>query len=135
MTPSPVIKQLNDKKFLLPSDYELKYNVHLRGERPKSNINTAQRVFTEYVLTNNNAFNDNIIENETNSNFKKTTSYFNYKPVDSIGNLISYKFGPEFKEQVNIINKNFLIFLMKLINFTNFKNFLDIKRKTHKPLI
>lgn len=106
MTPSPVMNQMNDKKFLLPSDYETKYNVHLRSERPKSSINTAQRVFTEYVLTHNNNNNnnqntENLTDNEnSNSNFKKTASYFTYRPVDSIGNVISYNFAPEYREMV-----------------------------------
>lgn len=103
MTPSPVMKQMNDKKFLLPSDYGMKYNVNLRGERPKSSLNTAQRVFTEYVLTNQN-YNYNteyLTDNEnTHSNTKKTSSYFSNKREDSISNLISYKFAPEYREEV-----------------------------------
>jgi len=111
MTPSPVIRKINDRKFFLPSDYETKYNVHLRIKRPKSNINTGQRVFTEYVLTNNNLNTDNLMDNEnTNSNFKKNTSYFSYKPIDSICNLISYKYAPKYREQV------FLFIFARILN-------------------
>ena len=100
MTPSPIINQQNDRKFLLPSEYEIKYHIHLRQERPKSSFNTAQRVFTQYVLTNNN---ENITEYETtNSNFKKTAGHFTNRPVDSIGNIIAYKYAPDYRNQVII---------------------------------
>jgi len=102
MTPSPGITQMNDKRYLLPSDYEYKYNVNKRGERPKSSLNTAQRVFTEYVLTNTNNYNtENLTENDlTTSHYKKTSSYFSNRPIDSIGNVITYQYAPEYRDQV-----------------------------------
>ncbi len=111
MTPSPVMKKMNDKKFFLPSDYENKYSVDLRsGQRAKSNLNTAQRVFTEYVLTNYNTNNTCNTNNNTTENENKTTSYskkpanfFFYRPNDSIGNVIGYKFAPEYREEVILI--------------------------------
>lgn len=103
MTPSPIINQINDRKFFLPTDYENKYNIHLRRERAKSNLNTAQRVFTEYVLTSGNIKTDNLeLNNEnTNPNYKKTASNFYKGNNDSVGNLLAYKFAPEFRDQVN----------------------------------
>lgn len=106
MTPSPAINLINDRKFLLPADYENKYNIHLRRERPTSNLKTAERVFTEYVLTSGNNFNTENLKysNEnSNPNFLKTTSNFYKRNNDSVGDLLSYKYGPEFREQVNII--------------------------------
>lgn len=104
MSLSPIINLINDRKFLLPADYENKYHLHLRRERPKSTFNTAQRVFTEYVLSsvNNNNITDNFeINNEnTNPNFKKTVSSFYRKNNDSVGNLLAYKYAPEYRDQV-----------------------------------
>ena len=89
----------NDKKYLLPSDYENKYNMHSRRERAKSSLNTAQRVFTH--TNENNLLTDNeMIETspkKTNSNF------FSHRPQDSMSNLISYKYAPNFREIVNLI--------------------------------
>ncbi len=105
MTPTAVHCQMNDKKILLPSDYENKYNINLRGERPKSSLNTAQRVFTEYVLTNtNNYYTENLTENELiTSNNRKNSNYSSNKPIDSINNLISYQFAGDYREQVFIM--------------------------------
>ena len=88
----------NDKKYLLPSDYENKYNIHLRRDRAKSScLNTAQRVFTQ--SNENGLLTDNeIIETSP----KKTKSnFFSHKPQDSMSNLISYKYAPNFREIVN----------------------------------
>jgi len=107
MTPSPVINQINDRKFLLPADYENKYNIHLRRERPITNLNTAQRVFTEYLLTNGNNrntfnFNFDFNNENTNPNYRKTASKFYKRNNDSVGNLLAYKYAPQFREQVKL---------------------------------
>lgn len=114
MTPSPVINQINDRKFLLPSEYENKYNVHLRRERPKSFINTAQRVFTEYVLKTGNIHTDNFDydDENINPNFKRTASSFYKGNNDSVGNLLAYKYAPEFRDEVklkNILNNSIIL--------------------------
>jgi len=104
----------NDKKYLLPSDYENKYdiNTNLRRERAKSNINTFQRIFTSNTINEN--LNENENENEknnenfspkninTNNNYNNNSrnNYFFYRPQDSMDNLISYKYALNFREVV-----------------------------------
>jgi len=107
------MKQMNDRKFLLPSEYQTKYNIHSRAERPKSSLNTAQRIFTEYNTTSHNYQNtDNLMDYEnTNFNSKKSSSYFSYKPEDSMGNLISYKYAPEYREQVYYLVYSLIILI------------------------
>ena len=87
----------NDKKFLLPSDYERKYNINLRRERAKSHINTAQRVITH---TNETCLTEN--ELMETSPKKSRNNYFSHKPQDSMNNIISYKYAPNFREVVKI---------------------------------
>jgi len=106
MNPSSTISQINDRKFLLPADFENKYNINLRRKRPKSSyFNTAQRVFTEYVLTTVNHYNtDNFDFNSenTNPNYRKSVGSVYKRNNDSVGNLLEYKYAPEFKDQVNL---------------------------------
>ncbi len=104
MTASPLLNQINDRKFLLPSDYESKYNIDFRRERPKSYFNTAQRVFTEYVLTSGNTITDSFdFNNEnTNPNYKKTVKRLDKRNNDSVGNLLAYIYAPDFRDQVKL---------------------------------
>jgi hypothetical protein len=94
-TPSPDMIRENDKKYLLPSDYENKYDINLRRERAKSNINTFKRIFTINQINENENYNDN-----DNSNTNSRNNYFFYRPEDSMDNLISYKYAPNFREVV-----------------------------------
>lgn len=99
MTPSPLVTQMNDKRNFLPSEYDNIYKAKIKKERPKSSINTALRVFTQFVLTTN----DNETQYEVTHYNKKTLNSIINKPHDSIGNLLRYKFADNYREQVNFI--------------------------------
>lgn len=93
-----------DKKHFLPSDFEIKYKANFRKKRPVSSLDTAQRVVIRSEL---NETSNSYTETELEMLFgKKSSKFFNYRPSDSVGNVISYRYAPDYREQVKIFHKN-----------------------------
>lgn len=95
--PSAELKKINDKKQLLPFEIEEMYqNKFRRNKSCHKSLNTGERVFTEYVLTQREGSSDMMSPNRR-MEVKK-----NRNLRDSLSELISYKYGPNFKQEVNI---------------------------------
>lgn len=98
--PSELIKRINDRKNLMPSEYEDMYEKKLN--RSKSNLqflNTRERVFTEYIIDTEEQ--DKIKENIFHPGREKMRQQRFYPHAqEEVGNLISYKYAPTFRDQV-----------------------------------
>jgi hypothetical protein len=94
----------NDRKFLLPSEYENKYDTKFRRSRSKSIHNTFQRIFN--LSIKNQSINNCITEYEDNELYETSltkntrNNIISYKPHDSINDLLSYKYAPKFRDIV-----------------------------------
>jgi hypothetical protein len=90
--PSDLLIKINNKKDLLPFEIEEMYKKKYR--RNKSNqkeINTAERIFTEYVLTDRKEI----------SKLNRTPSKAKYpNSIDNLNELITYRYGPNFRNEV-----------------------------------
>ena len=93
--PSNQTKKLNDKKMLMPCEVEEMYNSrYKRTNSLTKSYNTAERVFSEYVLKDKKEL-KTLTPNKSSSNF-----YPNAK--DNLGELLEYKYGPRFRNDVKL---------------------------------
>jgi hypothetical protein len=97
----------------MPSELEEMYEKKFKRTKSVNKIiNTASRVFTEYILEENNP-KDSHMDNQ--KNYKRlvratrTPSY----AKDNISELISYRDGPKFRNEVLLFN----IFISYLSSF------------------
>jgi hypothetical protein len=86
------LKKINNKKGLLPFEIEEMHDVKIKRNLSKLNTcNTAEKIFTEYVLK----------DNYMNKGLTRVPSK-NFYPcsVDNLDELITYKYGPDFRNEV-----------------------------------
>lgn len=74
------------------------YDTKIRRNKSKhKEINTAERVFTEYVLTNKGQSMDFDKSTQTSTLFRSKSKRYYPSAQDNLGELLMYKHGPQFK--------------------------------------
>jgi hypothetical protein len=116
-SPSAAIKEQNDKKLLMPCEYEQMYGKKFKRTKSTHLMKTSDRLFTS---GNFDTFEDTENFNSLNRKTKSKEKMHYPGEVDHMGDLIGYKYALKFRSEVNN-----LIF-MKILKI------LEFNKKTYR---
>jgi hypothetical protein len=99
----------------MPSELEEMYEKKFKRTKSVNKIiNTASRVFTEYILEDNIPKDSRMDVQKNYKRFVRATRTPSYAQ-DNISELISYRDGPKFRKEV-LLYKNIYIYLVSYLS-------------------